>query len=95
MVEAFVAHRYLMTVSPMVERLSPLAGKPRSAFSMTMDLQDNTRSTRNDRGRWMVLGLMTLYLILTAAVGAARSELRYAHSTTAATASSQRATPAG
>jgi hypothetical protein len=59
---------------------------------MTIEIQDISPKAKADRGRWKVLSLMALYLVMAVAVGAARSELGDVHASTAAAALSR---PAG
>ncbi len=41
---------------------------------MTTEFQDGASKAKQDRGRWKVLGLIALYLVLSVAAGAARCD---------------------
>ena len=62
---------------------------------MSIELQDNTLKAKTDRGRWKLLSLMVLYLMLAVAVGAARSELQDTRPAAGDAVASQPATSAG
>jgi hypothetical protein len=47
-------------------------------FEMTVHLEDPPLEGKTDRGRYKVLALITLYLVLAAAFGLARNELHAA-----------------
>lgn len=56
----------------------PARGTSTCNLEMTVQLEDHAHKGKTDRGRYKVLALMTLYLVLAVAFGVVRNELHAA-----------------